>query len=621
MWGYMSSFFKRQSKDLAQNESEQRRGGDDDDDEEDDSPVANGADSGPPKVLFRCRGTLYQQRADRVYVPMSDLGAMTVQLEAKRDLYTMVIYNRQQRPELSLPVVNGLQMNFHFASGSIHWGTMIDGAVQMLSFRFVADSEYKRPAGKPPARGGSNTAELAARDFIEQYHVLTYYQLLGTQVPEGALTDDSDDFNYVTGGMSNEVPVEVEYDGATATSDKPSTMPQSPAADEAVFALDETTVSGTGQLGTNTCFADSVKFNRAIVLQQHKDGKTIVAQAHAYNQRGFTSAKFDQFVIPGVKHAKDGLLAFGEDHMYVLDDLDRALVNLDLQTGQVVTKYQPNDGLEVDAVAHYEKFAAAAPLVTCLNHNAAFTVDMRLDPNRCVVTESGESAASLRYSLKGKGNKFTCHATSSAGHLAVADFTGDVRLFTGPPGSRKTEGSGHHAKLAKTLLKCMIPIVHIDITSDGAFVLVTTKSSLLVLSTKYSDDNGKDCNGFAQRMGKNKPTPLRLQPSPKQMLEMGGPDRVNFSKATFEFNKEQGEHWVVACSGNFILTWSLDAIKKSLASHRVVPCEAKDTQRAVQSVVMVGGQERVTFLSDTAVGMEMRSQGRKSGKFTVRFKN
>lgn len=632
MFGYVSSFFKGRAS------QETKTSGSSKATEEPEQP-----EYATRITLFRCRGTLYTLRGDNRYQPMCDLGAFTLQLEAVTATtgqkgaaaaaeYVLSMLDAQREAQLVLPVVHGFQLNHNIPSGAVFWGSVVDGQVMNFSFRFVSDKDYVSVLAPPSPALRVVSQEAIANAFLLVYNKVTYYQLCNmpfdaTDAAGAGTADEDEEFAYYAGGRTNEVPVEDETPAApqsqaTAVGGAPLRPSR---ADEAVFALEATSIAGTGPAAKNTCYADSVAYNRAIVLQESgaatagKGG--ITAQAHAYGAHGFTSSRPEAFSVQGVASAKEALLDSTETQMYILDDVNRQMALLDLQTGTVVSTYQPSDELGLQAICHQNKFAdAGAPLVACLAHNAAYTLDLRLDPKKSVVAEG--QASDLRYTLKGKGNKFTSHATSAAGHLAVADFIGDVRLYTGPPGSRKSNGTGHHAKLAKTLLKCNEPVRHLDITGDGAMVLVTTKTALLVLSTRYVDGKtGKACDGFNQRMGSSKPTPLRLQPSAAQLHAMGGLEQLDFARARFETNPQQNEAWVVAASGQHILTWSLDAIKSALARHELVACEVKDTQRHVQSVTMVGGQERVTFLSDTAIGMELRSQEVKTrkGKTTVRF--
>lgn len=51
-----------------------------------------------------------------------------------------------------------------------------------------------------------------------------------------------------------------------------------------------------------------------------------------------------------------------------------------------------------------------------------FMIDMRLDPTKCAVVEE----APHTYTRV----KFTCHATSQRGHLAIGDADGAVRLYS-----------------------------------------------------------------------------------------------------------------------------------------------------------------------------------------------
>ncbi|CUG92514.1 Hypothetical protein, putative [Bodo saltans] len=298
--------------------------------------------------------------------------------------------------------------------------------------------------------------------------------------------------------------------------------------------------------------------------------------------------------------------------------LDGELRELDLATGVIVQTYEPAaDSGGIKSVRYLKKFATESPnLLSCISSNAAFVVDTRLDPKKCAVVDDGKEFSDYQYRSLKKDQHFTCHATSRNGFLAVGDQSGAVRLYTGPPGGRKAEGGGHHAKLAKTLIELATPVLHLDVTNDGEFVIVTTKDRILVLCTLYVDDKKKEKNGFEGRMGKQKPSPLALLPSPAQVLRMGGANAVDFAKATLE-GVDGSEQWIVAVCGTMICTWSMARVREAVKTHSVVYCETKDAKRGT----LLGAEirnDRVEFLSSDALGMQLRSKEtkKKTGGFS-----
>jgi len=114
-----------------------------------------------------------------------------------------------------------------------------------------------------------------------------------------------------------------------------------------------------------------------------------------------------------------------------------------------------------------------------------FTIDPRI---------SAESKIAVSRPYK-TDPMFNTMATSMQGNLALGSLDGKIRLY-------KQVGQD-----ARTLLPGLgDPIKALEVTRDGMWVLATTQTYLLVIPTLCS--SGK--SGFDQRMGKEKPNPLKL---------------------------------------------------------------------------------------------------------------
>lgn len=547
----------------------------------------------PTRVpLFACAGSLCVQRGTR-YDPVGDVDSfvLSIEEEAGTTPTFAIIVRCGSDVELEQVIDATTSVQFHIPTGSVFWYTVVDDALKHIGFKFCVD-----PATKlAPSH--------AAQTFVEKFNRCLYACITGMVVPQA--NDDN-----------------VDYLGSVGAQ-----QAQREAVEEDVFSMDKDVAfsfTGAGG-GKNTCFADSVQYNRALVFQ--KRGQECFVQAHAFAEDGFTG-QFQEFkVADATGQAQEALLQHGDKKMYLIDSaaqsMEGHLRELDLVTGSIVQTYEPSAAATgIKSVKYMSKFANESPnLLSCITGNSAFVVDTRLDPKACAVVKEGDDLSDYSYkSLEkaGKGNAFTCHATSRNGFLAIGDQAGGVRLYTGPPGARKLQGSGHHAKLAKTLIDLGTPILHLDITSNGEYVIVTTSDRILVLCTLFLDDKGSSKNGFEARMGKNKPAPLSLLPSPAQVLRMGGADKVKFVQATLEDN-EDGEQWIAAVSGPFVCTWNMARVKEAVTTHSVVYCEAKDTQQGnLLSVEMKGKQNWIGFLTDKGVGFQRRSSEKKKqqGGFT-----
>ena len=146
--------------------------------------------------------------------------------------------------------------------------------------------------------------------------------------------------------------------------------------------------------------------------------------------------------------------------------------------------------------------------------------------------------------------QFNTIGTSLAGGLAIGSDNGEIRLY-------KEVG-----KDAKTLLPGLgDKIISIEVSRDGEWVLATTSTYLLVIPTKCA--NGK--TGFEFRMGKEKPTPIRLALKTSDIAKFGI-KKLAFRPAKFNNFTVGGkeEISIVSSTDDILVTWNFKRIKRGL---------------------------------------------------------
>lgn len=160
--------------------------------------------------------------------------------------------------------------------------------------------------------------------------------------------------------------------------------------------------------------------------------------------------------------------------------------------------------------------------------------------------------------------KFSCVVTTKTGELATGSETGEIKLYS------------KVGQIAKTALPGLgDPIRHIDSTHDGLWVLATCDKYLLVIPTYMQNTSKKnygDSNGFKMRMGKDKPSPLKLTLKPRDIAYYGI-KTVKFSGAKFNTSKESGQESSISTStGEFLITWSFSKVQKGiLQDYKIKP--------------------------------------------------
>ncbi len=244
--------------------------------------------------------------------------------------------------------------------------------------------------------------------------------------------------------------------------------------------------------------------------------------------------------------------------LLMLSKEDQGVVmNMDLETGKVVDEWRGKEGMSFRNIAPVSKYAQTTneQLVVGVNDKGVFTLDPRISgANK--IAQLNEYASKVFFSSL---------ATSQDGFLAVASDKGDIRLYDKIDKRAKTQlpGLGN-------------PVTHLDVTADGEWLLATTKTYLVVYPLKMG--NGK--LGFNDRMGKEKPVPLKLAITPEDMLRYGIKE-VNFTPAFFNTGTiaNTSEQWIATSTGPFVITWNFLRVKQGQRS-------AYKIQKTQEQVVM-----------------------------------
>lgn len=195
-----------------------------------------------------------------------------------------------------------------------------------------------------------------------------------------------------------------------------------------------------------------------------------------------------------------------------------ALYRLDLETGVVVDEYKVSQDFAISNFIPDAKFAQTTQQQTFigLSHNGVFRIDPRLNGDKLVESEFKQYASK---------NDFSAAATTESGRLAVASNKGDIRLF---------DKLGKNAKTALPAIGH--PILGVDVSADGRWLLATCKTYLLLIDTlipegagRYGGSSGFDRSFPADQ--KPKPKMMQLRPEHVAYMEEQSKEGVSFTPA------------------------------------------------------------------------------------------
>jgi len=140
----------------------------------------------------------------------------------------------------------------------------------------------------------------------------------------------------------------------------------------------------------------------------------------------------------------------------------------------------------------------------------------------------------------------------------VGSRNGEIRMYNRDSLVSKSGFDGlYNAPRAKTSLPGFgDPIIGIDVTRDGNWILATCKTYLLIIPTTL--DNG--VTGFVKPMGKNKPVPRLLKLKDEHLKVIG---KVSFTPAKFNYGHGP-ETTMVTSTGPYIITWNFRKVKQNI---------------------------------------------------------
>lgn len=178
-----------------------------------------------------------------------------------------------------------------------------------------------------------------------------------------------------------------------------------------------------------------------------------------------------------------------------------------------------------------------------ISRNALFRIDPRLSGNKLVQADLKEYV---------KNNDFSAAATTEQGYVAVASNKGDIRMFDKFGVRAKT----HIPALGE-------PIIGLDVSADGRWVLATCRTYLLLVDALQRDGKNEGKLGFEKPFAKDsKPQPRRLglQPNHVAQFQHETGSRISFTPARFNTGRDASETSIITATGPFIVTWNMKKV-------------------------------------------------------------
>ena len=254
--------------------------------------------------------------------------------------------------------------------------------------------------------------------------------------------------------------------------------------------------------------------------------------------------------IENVGFDPDRILLHDRDRSLILQNKNNAnnLYRMDLETGKIVDEWESFK--QINDFNPVSKFAQTTGESTLLgvSGKSMYYIDPRVAEG--IVNTKTEKTYSQNLG-------FSNICATADGFFAVGDKRGAIRLFS------------EMGKVAKTLIPGLgDPIVGLDVTADGKYVLATCKSYLLLIETQTND-----INGFNQLWPvDSRPKPRKLMITPENLSYMYQVTKqpISFTPARFNISTNSKEATIVTSTGPYLVTWDLKKIlRNEKSSYRI----------------------------------------------------
>ncbi|TLD24263.1 hypothetical protein PspLS_06460 [Pyricularia sp. CBS 133598] len=312
---------------------------------------------------------------------------------------------------------------------------------------------------------------------------------------------------------------------------------------------DDDVETGTKGGAKNKALAVGYKHDRSFVVR----GSQIGVFKHTANNKLEFSTNISKVETPkgGLFSPKKVMLHNEDRNMILQNDADpNKLYRMDLEYGKVVDEWNVHEDIPVVTFAPENKFAQMThePTFLGISRNALYRIDPRLSGTKLVDSQLKQYASK---------NDFSSVATTEKGHIAVASNKGDIRLFDRLGINAKT----HIPALGE-------PILGLDVSADGRWVLGTCRTYLLLIDALQKDGKNEGKLGFEKSFAADsKPQPRRLALTPEHVAQFAYETGkgVSFTPARFNTGSGQEETQIITATGPYVVEWSL---RKVLAGNK-----------------------------------------------------
>ena len=294
----------------------------------------------------------------------------------------------------------------------------------------------------------------------------------------------------------------------------------------------------------NKLMTQAFKFDKAFLI---KDNNSIdVLNLEEGNNNINKTTSFIPFKNNTNVQISEAKMFSGDNHILFKDKINEdTLWEYDLNKESIVQEWKCGDnGAKLIDFTHSKKLGQLSPYcdIYGINKNKIFSMDGRVNrPNKIVEDKIYGPGAS---------KDFTCIGTPEFEAFATGSKDGNIRLYN------------DISKNAKTLIPCYgDPIISIDITKNGDYLLVTCEKYLMLINTR--GEHNENAFTVSLRRARRKPITIKMSPEDVVNRQLG---EDNYTPAKFDINKSTNETIITSSLGPYIIVWNFEQVKKGIVN-------------------------------------------------------
>lgn len=248
--------------------------------------------------------------------------------------------------------------------------------------------------------------------------------------------------------------------------------------------------------------------------------------------------------------------------LFLTKEFPNVVYRFDIERGTIVDEFSVKDKAFIQ-LCHENKLSSLtdSQLFLGLCEKSMYTFDPRT---------SNKIVKEFSYSTN---TGFSCMATTEEGYAAVASNKGDIRLYKeiGKKSTTNFPGLGPGIK-------------SVDVSKNGAWLLATTSTYLMVIQTKFQNELA-----YTKALARKRKPAKKLSITPEDISQFNIL-KIDFSPAKFNVSETGEENSIITSTGDLVVVWNFISVKSGMLNDY---CIMRLEERVIKNEFKFGEENAV----------------------------